>query len=60
MSIRPLSGNKPEDRIFDAAGEIVHSYMHSAQDYSVGIRFKEIEEGIKKELLISALARIKP
>jgi hypothetical protein len=60
MSIRPLSGNKPQDRIFELAGEIVHSYMHSGRDYSVGIRFNNIEEGAKKDLLSCALTQIKP
>jgi hypothetical protein len=60
MKIQPLSGNKPQDRIFEAAGEIVHSYMHSGRDYSVGIRFNNIEEGAKKDLLSYALTQIKP
>jgi hypothetical protein len=60
MRIKPLSGNKPQDRIFEAAGEIVHSYMHSGREYSVGIRFNNIEEEAKKDLLSCALTQIKP
>jgi hypothetical protein len=60
MDIHPLSGNKPQDRIFRISGEIVHSYMHSARDYSVGIRFNNIEEGARKDLLSCALTQIKP
>jgi hypothetical protein len=60
MDIHPLSGKKPQDGIFKIAGEIVHSYMHSARDYSVGIRFNNIEEGAKKDLLNYALSQIKP
>jgi hypothetical protein len=60
VSIRPSADNRPQDRIFETEGEIVHSYMHTALAYSVGIRFKNIEEGLKKDLLICALTQIKP
>jgi hypothetical protein len=60
IRIQPVSDNKPQDRIFETAGEIVHSYMHSGRDYSVGIRFSNIEEGAKKDLLRCALTQIKP
>jgi hypothetical protein len=56
MAIYPLSGGKRQNMILEAAGEIVQSYMKKTPDYSVGIRFKVMEEGIKKKLLSYALA----
>jgi hypothetical protein len=58
MNIRPLTVNISGNRTFETGGEVVHSYMHSAQAYSIGARFKNFDEGLKKDLISCALTKI--
>jgi len=56
LAIYPVTGERRGNMILEAEGEIVQSYMKIPPDYSVGIRFKIMQDDIKKKLLAYALA----
>jgi hypothetical protein len=51
LVLHPIAGGIREDVRLEAAGEIVQTYMNKTPDYSAGIRFKNMQEDVKKKMI---------